>query len=208
MLLHAEIKHCRARSHDLSIGLERGGESDVEIVVAEIGAYFSASTEGRIQSPIGQVTGNREIVIINGAIGRADGDNLSIRLNQDRKDIIFMTEKIGRNRAAVAKCRVEASIWVIPGQGKIGIGHIARIEIEEISPGGDDFSVRLQGQRECETTVTGKNRSHDPTGTKRSVQRPVGIVTRDLEIAGKSKERISATSDDDFPVGLNYHGGD
>ena len=175
LLLHAEIEHCRARGDDLSVGLERGVGGDVEIVIAEIDAHFSAGTECRIESSVGQVTRNREVVIINRAIGRADGDNFSVWLNQNRKDIVFMTEKIGRNCAAVAKRRVEASIRVIPRQGKIGIGHIAWIEIEEISPGGDDFSVRLQGQRERETTVAGKNRSHDPTGAKRSIQRPSGL---------------------------------
>jgi hypothetical protein len=44
------------------------------------------------------------------------------------------------------------------------------VEIEEISPGGDNFSVRLQSQREGEATVAGKNRGHDPAAAERSIQ--------------------------------------
>jgi hypothetical protein len=49
------------------------------------------------------------------AVAGADGDNFSIWLNQNRKDIIFGAEKIGCCCAAVAKRRVEASIRVISG---------------------------------------------------------------------------------------------
>jgi hypothetical protein len=57
-----------------------------------------------------------ELVLTNGlAVAGADGDNFSIWLNQNRKDIIFGAEKIGCCCAAVAKRRVEASIRVISG---------------------------------------------------------------------------------------------
>jgi hypothetical protein len=49
------------------------------------------------------------------AVAGADGDNFSIWLNQNRKDIIFGAEKIGCCCAAVAERRVEASIRVISG---------------------------------------------------------------------------------------------
>ena len=125
LLLHTEIKHCRARGDDLSVGLERGVVGDVEIVVAKIDAHFSAGTECRVESSVAQITRSREVVVIKRAIGRANGDNFSVRLNQDRIDIVLMPEKIGRYRAAVTKGRVEASIRVVPRQGKIGIGHVA-----------------------------------------------------------------------------------
>ena len=81
--LHTKIEHCRPCGHDLSIGLERSVIGDVEIVVAEINAHFSAGPECRVESPISQVTRSRKVVIIKRAISRTDGDNFSVRLNQN-----------------------------------------------------------------------------------------------------------------------------
>ena len=77
-------------------------------------------------------------------------------MDQDRKGIVFLTDKIGCDLAATTKCGVRSSIRVVTRQGKIGIGHIARVEIYKVSPCGNDLAVRLQGYAERVTTFAGK----------------------------------------------------
>ena len=168
----------------------------IETAIAEIGAHSSADAECRIERAITEITHSGEVVEIRRVIARADCNNLPVRLDQNRKGIIFGTEEIGRNRAAVAKGRVQTSIRIVTSQGKIGIRHIARIEIDEIGPGSDDFPVRLQCHCECEATVARENRRYDSTGTERPIERPVRVIADHFKIAA---------CDHDFAVSLYNH---
>src|SRR5439155_9362212 len=89
---------------------------------------------------------------------------------------------------------------------KIGIGLIARIEIYEDGPGGNDFAISLQGHVERVATF-GKNRRHDAPVTKGSIERSVRVVADHFEIAGEGKERKGAARDHDFAVRLYNHRG-
>src|SRR5205823_1427372 len=160
----------------------------------------------RIDGAVTEITHSGKVVVTRRVIGGAHCDNLSVQLDQDRKGIVFVTEEIGHDRAAVAKGCVQTSIRVISGQGKIGIGQIARIEIYEDGSGGNDLAVRLQGHVERVTTLW-KSRRHDAAVAKGPVQGPVRVVADHFEIAGERKERKGTARDHDFAVRLYDHRG-
>src|SRR6266567_3962606 len=107
----------KSDSHNLSVGLKSGPASAIKILIAEIRSHFPSHAECRIDGAVTEITHSGEVVVTRRVIGGAHCDNLSVRLDQDRKGIVFVTEEIGRDRAAGAKGCVQTSIRVISGQG-------------------------------------------------------------------------------------------
>src|SRR5438093_1280796 len=194
----------KSDGHNLSIGLKSGPVRPIKVLIAEVCAHFSTHAESRIDCAVTEITRSGEVVESRGVIGGADCDNLSVRLDQDRKNIVFEPEVIGHHRAAVAKGCVETSIGVISGQGKIRIGYIARVEIYEDGSGGNDLAVGLQGHVERVTTLR-KSRRHDAAASKGPIERSVRVVADYFEIAQKGKKRKGAARDHDFAVRLDNH---
>src|SRR4030095_11425839 len=102
----------------------------------------------------------------------------------------------------ITKCDVRCSIRVVTRQRKIGIGRLARIEIYEDGPGGNDLAVRLTGHVERVTAV-GNIRRHDTAVSKGGMERPVRVVASQFKIAKESKERKGAACDHDFAIRLD-----
>ena len=176
----------------------------VEASNTEIGAHFSGHAECRVDRAITEITHSSEVVVSCRVIGGAHGDNLAVRLDQDRKGIVFHTEKIGRNLAAIAEAGVRCSIRVVTRQRKIGIGRFANNEIYEYGPGGNDLAVSLQSHG-GRVTALWKIRGHDAAVTKGSIERSVPVVADHFEIAGERKLRKGAARDHDLAVRLYNH---
>src|SRR5262245_18797137 len=91
---------------DLAISLKGGRARPIETSSFEVGGHFSGYAEIGIDCSVTEITDRGEVVESCRVIGGADCDDLSIRLDQDRKGIVFVTEKIGCDLAARTKCGV------------------------------------------------------------------------------------------------------
>src|SRR5262245_40271168 len=119
-MLQASIMGFESSRDDLAIRLKDGLARPIKALIAEICPHFPEHAECRIDRAITEITRSGEVVESCRVIGGADCDNLSVGLNQDRKGIVFETDKIGCDLAANAKCGVRGSIRVIARQRKIG----------------------------------------------------------------------------------------
>jgi hypothetical protein len=89
------FRDSESNSDNPAIGLKRGRAGAIKVLIAEVGVHLSSHAECRIEGAITEITHSGEVVEGRRIIGGADRDNLSVGLDQDRKGIVFQTEKIG-----------------------------------------------------------------------------------------------------------------
>src|SRR5205823_11138820 len=89
------LRDSEPSSDNPAIGLKRGRARTIKVLIAEVGVHFSSHAECRIDGAITEITHSGEVIKSGRIIGGADRDNLSVGLDQNRKGIVFQTEKIG-----------------------------------------------------------------------------------------------------------------
>src|SRR5947208_1462510 len=85
--------------YNLSVRLKRGRARAIKVLIAEIGGHFSIDTKCGVDGAVTEITHSGEVVVSRRIIGGTNCNNLSVGLDQDRKGIVFHTDKIGGDHA-------------------------------------------------------------------------------------------------------------
>src|SRR5262249_41829036 len=190
-------------SDNLAIGLKNGRTCLVEVVIAKVGAHFSGGTESRVDRAIAQITRRGKVIEVCRIFRGANCDKFAVRLHENGKGVVVETVKIGCDLSVAVESGVGRSIRIITRKREVSVRVVLGRKINEVSSGGDNLAIRLQGYGKGVAALPGKSRRNDTALAKGIIERSIRVVTDDLEIAEKCKQRKGAACDHDFAVRLD-----
>src|SRR5712691_11834023 len=108
-------------------------------MIAEIRAHFPGAAKSGVDRSVGQITRQGKVIEVSRVFGGTDGDDFTIRLEENGIYVVVKAVEIGGHLAAAAEGRVGCSVRVVAGKREVGIGRVLAREIHEVGPGGDDL---------------------------------------------------------------------
>lgn len=147
--ISASIRVAQSRQHDLAIRGESHSIGNIKAPDAEIGARTSPAAKSFVEPAVGGVA--REPAVKRRiSTGFADGDDLVVRLQKNRGDLVIgAVVEIVRRDSTPPESRIESPVGVVANQGEISVSQPGL----EISA-GDDLSIGLDEEIQSVTITS------------------------------------------------------
>src|SRR6185369_256229 len=139
-----------------------------------------------IERSVGIVAGERERTRPAGR-GATDGDQLTVRLEDERR-YFRITGEAGDDAALAAEEGIECPVGIVAREGEPR-GHTVRC-----ATGDDDLSVGLEDERQ-RLGVSREAGDDTAAGAEERIERPVGVVACEHEIAPRPVRRAPRRDD-------------